>query len=250
MKEDIQVLVVDDEQLARERLMRLIDSLEGYQTCGEACNGEQALTQINQTDPDIVLLDIRMPGMDGMEAAQQIAKLEMPPAIIFCTAYDEYAISAFKVQAVDYLLKPVRKEALEQALAQSGRLNKVQLSGSQTAQQQGDATPYLIAKTWRGSELIDITHIHYFMADQKYVTVHHKNGETVIDNTLKELESDYSPRFLRIHRNSLVNTDFIEALIRTSAGHYVIRLKEHIGEVAVSRRHVNDVKNWLEQQAS
>lgn len=243
------VLVVDDEQLARERLIRLIEALEGYTVCGEAENGEQALVEIRQKEPDIVLLDIRMPGMDGLAAAQQIANLETPPAIIFCTAYDEYAISAFKVQAIDYLLKPVRKEALEAALQQAGKLNKVQLNENQKPESQSEtASPYLVAKTWKGSELIDITHIHYFMADQKYVTVHHKNGETVIDNTLKELESDYAPRFLRIHRNSLVNTDFIEALVRNSTGHYVIRLKNNSGDIAVSRRHINDVKEWLDKQ--
>ena len=243
------VLVVDDEQLARERLIRLIEALDGYTVCGEAENGEQALAEIRQKEPDIVLLDIRMPGMDGLAAAQQIANLETPPAIIFCTAYDEYAISAFKVQAIDYLLKPVRKEALEKALQQAGRLNKVQLSESQKPEPKNEiASPYLVAKTWKGSELIDITHIYYFMADQKYVTIHHQNGETVIDNTLKELESDYAPRFLRIHRNSLVNTDFIEALVRDSTGHYVIRLKNQAGEVKVSRRHINDVKEWLDKQ--
>lgn len=249
MNAPIHVLVVDDEQLARERLKRLIDPIEGYQVCSEAGNGEQALAEIRRTEPDIVLLDIRMPGMDGMAAAQQIANLETPPAIIFCTAYDEYAISAFKVQAIDYLLKPVRKEALEQALRQAGTLNKVQLNASHKPEQKDEASsPYLVAKTWKGSELIDITHIHYFMADQKYVTVHHNNGETVIDNTLKELEADYAPRFLRIHRNSLVNTDFIEALIRDSTGHYVIRLKDQAGEVSVSRRHINDVKSWIERR--
>ncbi len=248
MKETIQVLVVDDEQLARERLIRLIEPLDGYNVCAEADNGERALTEIQRAEPDIVLMDIRMPGMDGLAAAEQIACLATPPAIIFCTAYDEYAISAFKVQAIDYLLKPVRKEALEKALQQAGKLNKVQFNRNQENDLQNDVTPYLVAKTWKGSELIDITHIHYFMADQKYVTVHHKNGETIIDNTLKELESDYAPRFLRIHRNSLVNIDFIEALIRNNSGHYVIRLKNQVGEAVVSRRHVSDVKAWIEAQ--
>lgn len=249
MKENIHVLIVDDEQLARERLMRLVEALDGYQVCAEAANGEEALKAVHLTEPDIVLMDIRMPGMDGMAAAEQIATLKTPPAIIFCTAYDEYAISAFKVQAIDYLLKPVRKEALEQALLQAGKLNKVQLGDTLANSAQGDTTPCLVAKTWKGSELIDLTHIYYFMADQKYVTVHHLNGETVIDNTLKELEADYSPRFLRTHRNSLVNTDFIEALVRDGAGHYLVRLKNNAGEIPVSRRHTSDVKAWLESKS-
>jgi two-component system response regulator AlgR len=143
----------------------------------------------------------------------------------------------------------VRKEALEQALQQAGKVNRVQLNDNLSISSSHETTPYLVAKTWKGSELIDLTHIYYFMADQKYVTVHHLNGETVIDNTLKELEADYSPRFLRIHRNSLVNTDFIEALIRDKAGHYTIRLKNSVGEIPVSRRHTSDVKTWLESQS-
>lgn len=248
MKEKIRVLVVDDEQLARERLTRLVNATESHQVCGEASNGEEALAAIHQTDPAIVLMDIRMPGMDGLSAAEQIATLQTPPAIIFCTAYDEYAISAFKVQATDYLLKPVRKEALETALQQAGKLNKVQLNDGLNAPASHEPTPYLVAKTWKGSELIDLTQIYYFMADQKYVTVHHQNGETVIDNTLKELESDYTPRFLRVHRNSLVNTDFIEALVRDKAGHFTVRLKNTADEIPVSRRHTADVKAWLESQ--
>lgn len=249
MKDKIRVLVVDDEQLARERLIRLVNASDSYHVCAEACNGEEALTAVHQTEPDIVLMDIRMPGMDGMAAAEQISSLKTPPAIIFCTAYDEYAISAFKVQATDYLLKPVRKEALEKALQQAGKVNRVQLNDRLSAGDSHDPHPHLVAKTWKGRELIDLTHIYYFMADQKYVTVHHLNGETVIDNTLKELEADYSPRFLRIHRNSLVNTDFIAALIRDKAGHYNIRLKNDVGEIPVSRRHTSDVKIWLESQS-
>lgn len=248
MKNIISVLVVDDEPLARERLVRLVEALDDYQVCAEASNGEEALAAIHQSEPDIVLMDIRMPGMDGMAAAEQIATLQTPPAIIFCTAYDEYAISAFKVQASDYLLKPVRKEALEKALLQASKLNKVQLNDALPSNNRSESTSALVAKTWKGSELIDLTHIYYFVADQKYVTVHHINGETVIDNTLKELEAGYAPRFLRIHRNSLVNTDYIEALIRDNAGHYTVRLKNNIGEIPVSRRHTSDVKAWLESQ--
>ncbi|MFD2230355.1 LytTR family DNA-binding domain-containing protein [Alkalimarinus sediminis] len=245
----MRVLVVDDEQLARERLIRLVDALDSHRVCAEASNGEEALAAVHQAEPDIVLMDIRMPGMDGMTAAEQIASLKTPPAIIFCTAYDEYAISAFKVQASDYLLKPVRKEALEKALNKAGKLNKVQLNDAQPTNSNSEQPVSLVAKTWKGSELIDLTHIYYFVADQKYVTVHHQNGETVIDNTLKELEAGYAPRFLRTHRNSLVNTDYIEALIRDNAGHYIVRLKNSIGEIPVSRRHTSDVKAWLASQS-
>ena len=120
------VLVVDDELLARQRAMRMIESLDDYEVVGEAGNGQAALAAIADLDPDIVLLDIRMPGEDGLEAARKIAEMEEPPAIIFCTAYDEYALEAFSTLAVGYLLKPLQKDALKNALEKARRLNKLQ----------------------------------------------------------------------------------------------------------------------------
>src|SRR5690554_7581821 len=121
------ILIADDEPLARQRLMRLVEGLPGYVICGEAGDGETTLAQVAELQPDILLLDIRMPGLDGMETAARLSQLSNPPAIIFCTAYDNYAIQAFGVQAVAYLLKPVRKDALAEALARAGRVNRVQI---------------------------------------------------------------------------------------------------------------------------
>src|SRR5690606_3535983 len=123
----IRVLIVDDESLARERLKRLLAEVEGYVCCGEAATGTEAVAKSLRLEPDIVLMDIRMPEMDGLAAAEKIMASARPPAVIFCTAYDQYAVAAFQVQAVGYLLKPVRREALTQALAQAGRLNRAQL---------------------------------------------------------------------------------------------------------------------------
>ena len=119
----LRVMVVDDESLARDRLCRMLESETDYQVVAEATNGEQAVARAKQEVPDIILMDIRMPGVDGLQAAQQLTGMDTPPAIIFCTAYDEYAINAFDVQAVGYVLKPVRKPALLEAMSRAQRLS-------------------------------------------------------------------------------------------------------------------------------
>jgi two-component system, LytTR family, response regulator AlgR len=238
------VLVVDDELLARQRAMRMIEALEDYEVVGEAGTGEAALAAIADLDPDIVLLDIRMPGEDGLVAAQKIAQLEEPPAIIFCTAYDQYALEAFSTLAVGYLLKPLQKDALLAALEKARRLNKLQrhqLPEAVNDQQR----KHIAAKTRRGVELIAIDDIISFVADQKYVTVRHRQGETLIDDTLKELEDEFAGRFVRVHRNALVAIPLIEKLERLPSGQYELHLKNTPYRPAVSRRHVADVKDLL-----
>ncbi len=239
------ILIVDDEPLARERLKRLAGDIPGYRVCGEAADGNQALQQVAELDPDILLLDIRMPGMDGMEVAARLQQLPSPPALIFCTAYDAYAIEAFNVQAVSYLLKPVRKEALADALARAERVNRVQLQ-SATAHA-GQTDPQLAVRTHRGTELINLADILYCAADQKYVTLHHTRGETVCDYTLKELENTYPQYLLRTHRNTLVGVRFIQALKRTAEGQNVIQLRSDHGQLPVSRRHAGSVRQWLQE---
>ena len=240
----MQVLVVDDELLARQRTMRMIERLEGYDVIGEAVNGTSALEEIESLDPDIVLLDIRMPGEDGLSAAKRIAELNDPPAVIFCTAYDDYALEAFDTLAVGYLLKPLQQEALAGALEKASKLNKVQ-----KAQMQDDGDKEqrknIAAKTRRGVELVPIEDIFCFMADQKYVTVYHKNGETLIDDTLKELEKEFPSSFVRVHRNALVSISEIEKLERLPSGQYELQLKNTEFRPVVSRRHVSAVRELL-----
>ena len=124
----MRVLIVDDEQLARDRLARMVTDFDTYEVVGEAANGVEAVRIAAETLPEVVLLDIRMPGMDGLEAARHFNEFEEPPAVIFCTAYEEHALEAFDLQAVGYLLKPVRKENLGTALAKAQRVNKAQLA--------------------------------------------------------------------------------------------------------------------------
>jgi len=240
----ISIFIVDDESLARERLKRLIEPDQRYQICGEAENGEQALHRIRKILPDIVLLDIRMPGIDGLVVAQKLAELNHPPAIIFCTAYDEYAIQAFKYSAIGYLLKPVRKEDLFQALKQATQLSQLQLKRFE--ERQVDSSKAFVAHSWQGHELIQLEDIYFFRADQKYLTIVHRDGETLSDQTLKELEQRYPNALLRTHRNSLVNVAHIHGLSKQSDGQYVIRIKGSDHMVSVSRRHVTDIKKRLD----
>jgi two-component system response regulator AlgR len=243
------ILVVDDETLARQRLCRMIESLDGYEVAGEAATGAQAIEAICQLDPDVVLLDVRMPGDDGLQTARRIAELTDPPAVIFCTAFDQYALEAFDTLALGYLLKPVEKAQLQAALDKAKSLNKAQLAVL-ARQMDQPATPHhqqrshISAKTRRGVELVPIETVQCFLADHKYVTVLHDGGETLIDDTLKDLEGEFRHRFVRVHRNSLVAVARIEGLERSGV-HYQLRLSDTDYRPQVSRRHVAAVKELL-----
>ncbi len=240
----MKVLIVDDEKLARDRLIRLMEDMRGIEVVGQAPHGMDAVRLSAELEPDVVLLDIRMPGMDGLEAARHIATLESPPAVIFCTAYEEHAIEAFNVQAVGYLLKPVRKADLEQALASATRTNKAQLAA--LAEEDGGQRTHISARTRHGIELVPVADVRYFQADQKYVTVRHGNGELLIDETLRELEREFDKRFVRVHRNALVAVGMIEGMERDAEGHYRLRLRGIDDRLDVSRRHVAGLRRFLQ----
>jgi len=239
------MLIVDDEPLARQRLIRMIDRFEDYEVVGEASNGIEAVAAVDRYDPDIVLLDVRMPGEDGLEAARKISQMPEPPAVIFCTAYDEYALEAFNTLAVGYLLKPVQEKQLIEALEKAQRLNKVQRNIAAGNQEVDGQRQNIAAKTRRGVELIPIGTVHCFIADQKYVTVKHGLGETLIDDTLKDLEQEFPGRFLRVHRNALVAVEEIIALEKASSGQFELRLRSTDFRPTVSRRHVASVRELL-----
>lgn len=242
----MKVLIVDDEHLARKRLNRMFEELPDYEVVAEAESGFEAVKHVNAFQPDIVILDIRMPGMDGLEAAKQFITMENPPAVIFCTAYGEHALEAFDVEAVAYLLKPVRREDLEKSLEKAKKLNRVQLAAiEQTTSGSSTGRKHISAKTHKGLELIPVDEICYFLADHKYVTVRYNDSEVLVDDTLKELEKEFEGKFIRVHRNALVSVDFLEGLDRDSSGHYQIRLRGVENKLVVSRRHVSGVKKVM-----
>ena len=241
----MRVLLVDDEKLARDRLERMLVGFPEVEVVGHASNGVQAVELAANLAPDLVILDIRMPGMDGLEAARHLQELEAPPAIVFCTAYQEHAIAAFDVQAIGYLLKPVRRADLEKALLRARRTTPAQLAAVRGTSP-GRRT-HICARTRRGIELVPIEEVRFFVADQKYVTLRHQRGELLIDETLRDLEDEFGDRFVRIHRNALVNGALIEGLDRDHEGHHHLRMRGIDGRLEVSRRHVPGLRKYLQE---
>ncbi|MDH3978656.1 MAG: DNA-binding response regulator, partial [Gammaproteobacteria bacterium] len=181
------VLIADDEALARSRLRGMLEELNDYEIVAEANNGSEALHQCMASSPDIVLLDIRMPDMDGIEAARHMAALEEAPAVIFTTAFDSYAIEAFDTHAIGYLLKPVRMEKLERALAFAAKLTQPGIDAATAQIGEQSARTNICARRGADLHLIPIDDVQYFQADQKYITVKHLHGEDLIDEPLKDL---------------------------------------------------------------
>lgn len=243
----IKILVVDDEEYARERIKGLIERYADYDVCAEAENGAEAVVMVERFQPDIVLMDITMPGMDGLEAARHIATMEMPPAVIFTTAYGEYALEAFSTKATGYLMKPIRQEQLLQSLEQARSLNRAQRLEmlEQRTGGQRSSRKHICARMRGNLELIPIEDVVYFQADQKYVTVRHNGGEVIIEESLKSLETDLADRFIRIHRNALVAKSRITGLTKSDVGRTQITLDKVRDQLEVSRRHLAEVRRFV-----
>ncbi|MBD8525473.1 LytR/AlgR family response regulator transcription factor [Pseudomarimonas arenosa] len=232
----MRVLIVDDEPLARDRLADLLADHPEIELVGEAENGREACERVMAGNVDLVLMDVSMPVMDGLEAARHMATLNPAPAVVFCTAYDEHALAAFDAGAVDYLMKPVRAERLSESLGRARRLAPAALDQLQKADGQDKRRSHLCARLRGSMRLIPIEEIYYLQADEKYVVIHHANGEDLIEDSLKSLESEFADRFLRIHRNCLVAMDELQELRRGPDGHTRARLR-HVNELLdVSRR--------------
>jgi two-component system, LytTR family, response regulator AlgR len=234
-------LIVDDEKPARDRLASLLRELAQVEIIGEARDAAEALAKIQELDPDIVYLDIRMPGMSGLELARHLSALVDPPAIIFTTAHDEHAMAAFESEAVGYLLKPIRKEKLAAATERAARLNVDQLGAISTA-----APRTQLAVRLRDSiRLLRVEDVICLLAEQKYTTIRHTEGEDLIEDSLRQLEIEFPTRFLRIHRSTLVNRDWIAAIERDAEGQYQVRLRDSDDRLAVSRRLVAELRTKL-----
>ena len=241
----MRVMIVDDEKLARERLRELLNEIGGHSVIGEAMNGNEAVEKAAELNPDVVLMDIRMPGMDGLEAAMHLMGMDEPPIVIFTTAYDQHALHAFEVNAVDYLLKPIRKDRLAAALDKAKKLTLEQLQDVNAAQESPQARTHISVHLRGNIRLVPVKDILYFMADSKYVTIRTPNEEHLIEDSLINLEKEFGEKmFLRIHRNALVATDFIKGIEKSTAGNWQVALKGLEKKLDVSRRHAAAVRRW------
>lgn len=244
----MRVVIADDEPLARERLRGLLAEQRGVEVVAEAADGQHALHACAEHRPDLVLLDIAMPGIDGLEAARHLAAFEPRPAVVFCTAYDAHALSAFEAEAIDYLVKPVRAERLAAALERvrtfaAGRERNAEAGVPPPAG--GQRRSHLCARLRGSLRLIPIEDVHYLHAEEKYVVVHHARGEDLIEESLKSLEDEFGERFVRIHRNCLVARHEIVELRRAPDGHVQAVLRHGKQPLEVSRRCVSGLKETL-----
>ncbi|NNJ73406.1 MAG: response regulator transcription factor [Enterobacterales bacterium] len=241
----MKILVVDDEPLARARMLALLADVDHVSEVSEAPNGLRALEQINDSGFDVVLLDIRMPGMDGLEVARHILKLEIPPTVIFTTAYEQHALEAFDLNAIGYLVKPVKKTRLLHLLKTAQQLTAVQVQDIQPEQER-----YISARIGSDLQLVPLTDVYYFRADQKYVLAVHKNGELLLEDTLKSLEDRFSEHFLRIHRNALVALNAIQSLHKQADGKVQVMLHGVAEPLEISRRHLPQVRQLIKARCS
>jgi two-component system response regulator AlgR len=247
----VKVLIVDDERPARERLQQILADEDGYNVVGEAGNGHEALALTARLKPDIVLLDIRMPGMEGIETAHHLNAMDPSPAVVFTTAYDEYAVDAFEARAIGYVLKPVRRARLTGALNHAARIARSALSEAAAEADLGGQRRHVCAYIHGELKLIPVTEIACFRADQKYVSVDHDSGQDLIGDSLKSLEAEFGNRFVRIHRSALIAVDRIDRIEKDTDGksRVILRDDSHVDdkELIISRRHVAEVRRRLKE---
>lgn len=237
----LRIAVTDDEAPARSRLKDLLEDVAEMlplELLVEAENGRRLLDLIVKQPVDVVLMDIRMPEMDGLETAQHLHKLEEPPHVIFTTAFDDYAISAFELHAIDYLVKPIRLRRLHDALARTRSITRVSLDVLNEVAP--DARTHLSAQERGKVFLVPVSDIRYLRAELKYVTIRTADREILLEESLSRLEQEFTERFVRIHRNCLVAKEYIEAFekeaIDGSDARWVVRVRDVDETLAVSRR--------------
>lgn len=241
----MRILIVDDEKLARDRLRELVQEIGGHTVVGEGSNGNEAVEKASELNPDILLMDIRMPGMDGLEAAMHLMGMENPPSVIFTTAYDQHALDAFEVNAVDYLLKPIRKDRLANALVKARKLTQKQLQEVQEAREDTPARTHISVHMRGNIRLVPVSDVCFFLADSKYVVVRTAGEEHLIEDSLVNLEKEFGDRFLRIHRNALVAKPFIQGIEKSPSGTWQVTIKGiEDKKLDVSRRHAASVRRW------
>jgi len=231
----MRVLIVDDEPLARARLAVLLGDCVDVEIIGSVADGESALAAIGEQQPDILLLDINMPGLNGTALAKRLVG-RARPQVIFCTAYEAHALQAFELGAVDYLLKPVRLERLRDALQRAER----------RLADQGRDTPKYLRGRLRGEEVrIALDEVICLVADEKYVVVQHRRGELLIEESLRQLEETYPNQLIRLHRNCLVPPSRLLGLKTLSDGRVLARLDGTELSPEISRRNLPALRKLL-----
>ena len=241
----MKILIVDDEPLARRRLVSQIDDLAIGEVVGEADDGIASLAAVERLAPDVVLLDVRMPGMDGLEVARHLRSLDTPPIVIFTTAYDEHALAAFETHALDYLLKPVRSERLRESLERAASLCLArEVLNEQAASALGHRR-HVSAVVGGALRLLPVAQILYFHADQGYVSAVATNSQLLIEDSLHALEAEFAEDFVRIHRNALVQAVHVRALERDGDGNVSVVLEGRAEKLLVSRRLLGQVRKRL-----
>jgi two-component system response regulator AlgR len=241
----LKVLLVDDEPLARSRLRTLLAECgtPGVEVGAEAANAAQAMEHLRRQAFDAVLLDIHMPGADGLALASVLRGLPDSPAVVFVTAYAEHAVTAFELEAVDYLTKPVRLERLEAALGKVERLVQARAGGLETE------TEVLVIQDRGRTERVPVTEVLYFKAELKYITVRTAARSYILDGSLSDLEDRHGSQFLRVHRNALVSRRAVRALEKhfdpEEGEGWAVRLNGIDESLAVSRRQLSAVREAL-----
>jgi two-component system, LytTR family, response regulator AlgR len=239
----LRIILADDELNARRRLFDLLDELEDgfpHKVVAECDNGLAVLAAAEH-GADVVLMDINMPDMDGLEAARHLLKMENAPRVIFVTAYDQHALAAFEVQAIDYLLKPVRRDRLLAALERAKPISAVQLE----ALPRGGGDYFRVSERGR-LVLVPIDDVIFLRAEQKYITIVTEKKEHLIEDSLVRIEEEFAGRFLRIHRNCLVTSDLIETFERDDdddgESQWIVTLRGRADRLPVSRRQHAEVR--------
>ena len=234
----IKIFIADDEEPARERLKELLGDIGAElptAVVGEARNGLETLERLPESGAELLLLDIQMPGMGGLEVARHVAVLPEPPTVVFVTAHDRHAVEAFELNALDYLLKPVRAERLAAALKKATVPNREQLAKAAQS-----AREYISVSERNRIVLVPVREIIFLRAEQKYVTLRTRNREHLIEEPLVSLEREFAASFVRIHRNCLVSRAAIRGFERGAESddepHWVVVLDGLDEKLPVSRR--------------
>ncbi len=240
MSEPLRVLVVDDEPLAVERLQLLLARIEGVDVVGSAHDGEAALKLAEEVAPQLVLLDIAMPGMDGIDIARALSESPVDPAIVFVTAFDNFAVAAFDVAAIDYLMKPVLPERLARAI------DRVRAHLAAGGRKPTGPAPTYVEEFWvpdySGLVRIAARDISRITAERDYMRLHVGQRGWLIHRTIAKLEEELDPAmFIRVHRSVMLRRDTIASLYRDSGGHWTARLSDG-GEQRIGRSYVDAVK--------